>query len=220
MVGDRLMRVRRRMHRRGRLSLVAVLALVVVVVLAGYGVYAWLTRPTGLAAIPNPAVVAPGGFRASIGANRIITVGLEIRNTAKTELTVTEARVVAPAGLTSVAVTLIAPGVGNQGFALEGDLPASAPVRLGTNGTDRNAIVAARFTVNCAGIAASSGPTGEQIFVTVQLGDEHRVEELTPPVVGNIPWLTATARRACTDPVVTSSPGRPLPPLPTPSARA
>ena len=31
---------------------------------------------------PNPAIVAPGGFRATVGADNTITVGLEIRNTA------------------------------------------------------------------------------------------------------------------------------------------
>src|SRR5690348_9786655 len=110
MVGDRRMRVRRRMPRRGRVSALIVVAVVLVLALAGFGAYELFNRPTGFAALPNPAVVAPGAFRASIGANRTITVGLEIRNTADTDLTVTAARVVAPAGLTSVVVTLIAPG--------------------------------------------------------------------------------------------------------------
>src|SRR5262249_25220842 len=99
-------------------------------------------------------------------------------------------------------------------------LPKLAPIKLGHDGTDRNGIVAARFTVNCAGLPATDAPTGEQIFVTVQLGNESRQESLTPPVVGTTPWLTATARRACSDPAVAPTPPKPLSPLPSASTRA
>jgi hypothetical protein len=158
--------------------------------------------------------VAPGGFRASIGANKTITVGLEIRNAADVALTVVAARIVAPAGLTSVKLTVVPVGDENKGFALEGDLPPATPVDLGTEPTNRNGIIAARFTVDCAGLLAAGASTGEQIFVTVQVGKEQREEELTPPVVGDTPWLTATAKRVCLDPISTATAAPPLPPLP------
>lgn len=187
---------------------------VVVIVLAGgaAGGY-YLLRPTGLAALPEQSVIAPGGFRASIGANNTITVGLEIRNAAEVPLTVVAARIVAPAGLTSVKLTVVPSGDENRGFALEGDLPNEGPVELGTAPAARNGIIAARFTVDCSGLLASGAPTGEQIFVTIQVGQEKREEELTPPVVGDTPWLTATARRVCLDPIPTGTAEPPLPPL-------
>src|SRR5262245_63293167 len=107
--------------------------LVVLLLLAGavtYGVI-WLRRPKGLAAVPNPAVATPGGFRASIGASNTITVGLQIRNVTDVPITVAQARIVPPPGLSKVAVTLVPTGEDNKGFALDGTLPASAPVRLG-----------------------------------------------------------------------------------------
>jgi hypothetical protein len=41
-----------------------------------------------------------------------------------------------------------------------------------------------------------------------------REEELTPPVVGDVQWLAASAQRVCTDPVPTGTQGgdQPLPP--------
>jgi hypothetical protein len=214
-VGDRRMRVRRRMRRRGGATVASIAIVLVVLAGAGYGVYVWGNRPTGLAALPNPTVVAPGAFRASVGADKTITVGLEIRNVADVPVTVTSARVVAPDGLHGLGVSLISPGEGNQGFALDRALPSSAAVKLGTNGIDRNGILAARFRIDCDSLPPAGGPTGEQIFVTVKLGAEERQEQLTPPVLDGTPWLTATARRACTEPVATSSPAPPLPPLPS-----
>jgi hypothetical protein len=209
---------RRRRTDRPRLLRPRGLAIVIVVALvvagAGYAVYRWSTRPTGLAAAPNPAVVAPGGFRSSIGENNVITVGLEVRSVAEEPLTLVAARVVPPAGLTALEVTLAPPGDGNVGFALEGPLPAIENVTLGTNGADRNAVLAARFSVDCDALPAPDAPTGEQIFVTVRIREEQRDEELTPPVVDDVPWLTATALRACRDPLPTISPEPPLPPLP------
>jgi hypothetical protein len=220
LVGDRTMRVRRRVRRRGRLGLV--LAVVAVLVLGGVGLgfYLLADRPTGLAALPNPAVIAPGAFRASVGTDSTITVGLEIRNTTDVSVDVISARIVTPSGLTRLEVALIPPGEGNQGFALDGPLPASHTVTLGTEATKRNGILAARFKVDCATLPRAGGPTGEQLFVTVKVGEEQREEELTSPVVNGTPWLTATARRVCAPP---SSPGpapSPLEPLPgsTPSA--
>ena len=93
--------------------------------------------------------------------------------------------------------------------------PPAGPVSLGTQGLDRNAIVAARFQVDCARLPPSNAPTGEQIFVTVRVGTEEREEELTSPVVGTVPWLTATARSACLQPSATGSVPPPLPPLPS-----
>jgi hypothetical protein len=217
-VGDRRMRVRRRIRRRGRLTVTIVLSVVVVLAAAAYGVYNYLDRPTGLAALPNPTVVAPGGFRASVGADSTITVGLEIRNVTDVSVTVIGARIVPPAGLTSQGQALVTPGERNEGFDLNGPLPTSTSVTLGTNGVDRNGILAARFTVSCDALP-TAGPTGEQIDVTVRVGDEERTEALSSPVVNGTPWLTATAKRLCQAPTGTTTPGAPLPPLdPTPSA--
>ena len=107
---------------------------VVVVVVAGLAVGGYLLfRPSGLAALPEQAIVAPGGFRASIGANNTITVGLEIRNAADVPLTVVAARIVTPAFLTKVKLTVVPTGDGNKGFTLEGDLPPANPVELMRN---------------------------------------------------------------------------------------
>lgn len=180
------------------------------------GAYYWLSGPDEAPAGHTQAIVAPGGFQASISGNDTITVGLEIRNDSASPVTVLSARVVPPAGLTSVAV-VVAPATeeGTIGFSLGGDLPESQPVQLGTEALDRNAVVAARFTVDCDALGATDGPTGEQIFVTVEQDGVQREEELTPPVVGEVPWLTATAERVCSDPVSTEPPEPPLPPLPT-----
>jgi len=213
-VGKRRKRAKRRRAARRPLVWTIVVAVVLVIGGAAYGAYRWFGRPTGLAAAPNPAVVAPGGFRASIGDGNTVTVGLEVRNVADLPLTLIDARVVPPPGLTALEVTIAPPGEGNVGFTLEGPLPAIAPVRLGTDGADRNAVVAARFSVQCDALPPPDAPTGEQIFVTVRVGDEQRDEELTPPVVDDVPWLTATARRVCRDPLPTASPEPPLPPLP------
>jgi len=213
-VGRRRSRTgKRRVHVRGLRSVVTG---VVIVVLAGAGVatYYAFFKPTGLAALPDPAIVAPGGFRASIGANNVITVGLEVRSAADVPLTLLSAKVVAPAGLTSTALAIIPAGDGNAGFALEGDLPTTTRVDLGTDANTRNAVIAARFKVDCNAFLATGAPNGEQIFVTIQVGQEQRTEELTPPVVGDTPWLTSTARTVCTSALPTNSPGQPLPPLP------
>ena len=65
------------------------------------------------------------------------------------------------------------------------------------DGEERNAIVEARFRVDCDALPATSSVTGEQIFVTVRLAGKEREEELTPPVYDGVPWLTATARGTC-----------------------
>ncbi len=215
-VGDRRMRVRRRRGRAGGIGpLVIVVGVVALLALAAVTYYFWSKRPTGLAALPNPTIVAAGGFQASVGANQTITVGLEIRNVTDVQVTVLSARVVAPNGLTNVALTILPPGEQNENFGLSGELPAAAPVTLGTNGVDRNAIVAARFRVDCAALPPSNAPTGEQIFVTVRVDSEEREEELTSPVVGTTPWLTATGRSACVQPSASGSIPTPLPPLPS-----
>jgi hypothetical protein len=206
---------RRRTHLRGRRWIITGVVLVLVAGLAAGGYH--MLKPSGLATLPEQAVVAPGGFRASIGAPNTITVGLEIRNASDVTLTVISARIVAPAGLTSVKLAVVASGKNNEGFALEGDLPASTPVQLGTEATSRNGIIAARFTVDCAGLLAAGGDTGERIFVTIQVDQEQRIEEITPPVVGDTPWLTATAKRVCLDPIPTGAAEPPLPPLAEPS---
>ncbi len=214
-VGDRLMRVRRR--RQGRIRPLAAAVVVALLIAAGVGTYFWLKRPTGLAALPGPAIVAAGAFQAKVGTDHTITVALEIRNTTDVSVTVTRARITAPTGLTQMALSLLPPGEQNKNLALGGDLPPATPVELGTNGVDRNAIVAARFRVECDHLPATDAPTGEQIFVTVRVGDEQQEEELTSPVVGDTPWLTATARSACVQPTVSGTFPSPLPPLPSES---
>jgi hypothetical protein len=214
-VGDRRMRVRRRRGRVGGLRPFIVIGVIALLALAGISYYFWSKRPTGLAALASPAIVAAGGFQASVGTNQTITIGLEIRNVTDVPVTVVSARVATPNGLTTVALTIVPPGEQNENLALSGDLPPAAPVTLGTNGIDRNAIVAARFRVDCANLPSSNSPTGEQIFVTVRVGDEQREEELTSPVVGTTPWLTATARSACVQPSASGEIPTPLPPLPS-----
>jgi hypothetical protein len=210
-VGGRRMRVGRRRLTRGPKPWVIALILVV---LAGTGVggYFWLTSEPEADTIPNPAVVASGGFRADIGVYNTITIGLVVNNRANIAVTLIEARVVAPAGLTSTALAIVPTGEGNEGLALDGDLPPTVPVELGVAAADKSAIIAARFTVNCDGLLAEGASTTEQIFVTVRVGEEQREEELTPPVVGDEPWLYGAARRACLDPVPTGTPDQPLPP--------
>jgi len=229
-VTGRRMRAGRRRIPTSSLRWVVIAVVILLVVAGGVAGVLYLNRPTGLAALPSQAVVTPGGFRASIGANNTITVGLEIRNAADVPITVVEARIVAPPGLTGVTVTVVPTGPDNEGFKLEGDLPAPTRIELGVDAANRNAIVAARFTVNCSGLldaAPASGrptaattlaptgqPSGEQIFVTIEVAGQQRVEELTPPVVGDSPWLSATAHRVCLDPLPTTSAQPPLNPLP------
>jgi hypothetical protein len=214
MVGDRRMRVRRRRRRGIRPWLV--IAVLVVLAAAGIGTTLWLRRPTGLDAVPGNAIAAAGAFQAKIGADGLITVSLEIRNISGERVTVTGARFVPPAGLTQVALTVLSPGKDYSNLAvLDGAFPPAAPVTLGTEGIDQNAIVAARFQVTCDALPSLSMPSGEQIFVTVRAGDDERQEELTPPVIAGAPWLVATARSACAEPH-DDEPGlqTPLPPLP------
>lgn len=209
------MRVRRRRAPRVRVNPWIVLAVVLGLAVAGVGAYLYSTRPQGLQAVGGPVVVAPGGFQAKVGADSTITVALEIRNVSDEPVTVVAARVVPPAGLQPTAVSVLSPGEHNRNLALAGDLPPSSPVTLGTSGVDRNAIVAARFRVECDNVPATPSVSGEQVFVTVRLGDDQREEQLTPPVVDGVPWLAATARSACAQP--TPSGGEvptPLPPLP------
>ena len=212
LVGDRRMRVRRRRRsRRGMVGWIAV-AVVVVLLAVGVGGYFYQHREQGLDAINGPAVMAPGGYQAKIGADKTITVALEIRNVTDKPVTVISARIVPPAGLTQTALSVFAPGDQNQNLNLTGDLPASAPVTLGTTGVDRNGIVAARFQVVCDALPTAS-VTGERIFVTVRLGGDQREEELTAPVSNGVPWLTATARGACVQATSSGAVPTQLPPL-------
>lgn len=210
-VGGRRMRVGRRRSTRGPKAWVILLILALLAG-AGVGGYFWFNRGGDADGIPNPAVVASGGFRADLGANNTVTIGLVVNNRAKVPVTLIEARVIAPAGLTSTALAITPTGDGNEGLALDGELPPTVPVQLGVTEADNSAIIAARFTVNCAGLLAAGASTTEQIFVTVKIGDEQREEELTPPVVGDEPWLYGSARRLCLDPVPTDTPDQPLPP--------
>lgn len=171
----------------------------------------WLNRPTGLNAVPDPAIVSPGGFRSHIDDHKTFTVGLNVRNTADVRLTVTDARIAAPPGLTRTAMSIVPAGKDNAGFTLAGELKPGSTVVL-EPGAD--AVIAARFTVDCAVVAASPAPTEEQIFVTVKIDGSQREDEILVPVVGDIPWLTATATRTCLDPISTATPEPPDQPLP------
>lgn len=191
---------------------------VVALVVLGGGAYL-LFRPhaTGLSSLPNPAVDAPavGGFQATITGNNTITIGLEVRNQTNVPVTLLSARIVAPTGLTNTALTIIPVGAENQGFDLSGNLPASKPIELGTSATNGDAIVAARYTVNCKSLLAATSDVDEAIFVTIQVDGEQKEEEITPPAVGDQQWLSASAMRACLDPVPTgSTTDQPLPPQP------
>lgn len=208
------MRVRRRRAPRVRINPWIVVAVVLGLAVAGVGVYVYSNRPEGLQAVEGPVIVAPGGFQAKVAADSTITVALEIRNVSDEPVTVVSARVIPPAGLEPTAVSVLSPGEHNRNLALTGDLPPSSPVTLGTSGVDRNAIVAARFRVECADVPATATVSGEQVFVTVRLGTDQREEQLTPPVVDGLPWLAATARSACAQPSPSGEASTPLPPLP------
>src|SRR5688572_6929867 len=114
---------KRRPQRRGFGWGATALVIVVVGVLAAGATYV-LSRPDTIEG-PTQAVVAPGGFQASIGGDHTITVGLEIRNVSDHPVTVVAARIIAPAGLTSLGIALAATDDANSAFALDGDLPAS-----------------------------------------------------------------------------------------------
>lgn len=210
----RRMKVGRRRPARRPVTRVVTIVVVLLVIAGGVAGYFWLNRPKGLETLPNPAVVAPGGFRAVIGDDKTITVGLEVRNMADRPISLTDAKVVPPSGMTVIGVSVAPPGVGNRGFELGGELPAMAPIVLGTEATERNAVVVARFTVDCERLPQPDEPTGEQIFVTIRVDDESRVEELTPPALDDVPWLTGSAQRLCSGDVSTEAPESPLPPLP------
>jgi len=214
LVGDRRMRVRRRRPPRLRVNPWIVVAVVVVLVVAGIGVYLFRERPTGLQAVAGPVVVAPGGYQAKVEPDSTITVALEIRNVSDERVTVVGARVVPPAGLRPLGVSVLSPGEHNRNLTLTGDLPPSSPVTLGTTGVERNAAVVARFRVECADVSATATTSGEQVFVTVRLGNDQREEQLTPPVVDGFPWLAAMARNACAGSSPGDEPPTPLPPLP------
>jgi hypothetical protein len=215
LVGDRRMRVHRRRPPRVRVNPWIVIAIVVVLVAIGAGAVLYLNRPEGLETVDGPAIEASGAFQAKVGAENTIAVSLEIRNVTDENVTVIGARIIPPTGLTQTELSVLPPGDQNQNLSLEGELPPSAPVTLGTNGVDRNAVVAARFRVDCADLSASTGASGEQIFVTVRVGADEREEQLTSPVVGGTPWLAATADSACNPPTVTGDLPTPLPPLPS-----
>jgi hypothetical protein len=193
------------------------------VLVLGAGAYLFLTRnASGLAALPNPAIEATDGFNATIGGNNTVTIGLGIRNRAAVPVTVLSARIIAPTGLTRTALTIIPPGNENQGFALDGTLPSPQTIQLGTDPATSDAVIAARYTVNCRALLAANADVDEAIYVTIEVDGQQREEELTPPVVDDKQWLSASAQRVCLNPVPTGgSTDQPLPPQPggTPPAQ-
>jgi hypothetical protein len=188
---------------------------VIAVLAAAGGAYYWFTRPTGLDALPGQSVIAPGGSLATVGDDSTVTVGLEISNTSDLELTLVRAEITPPSGMIPIRVTIVPTGSGNEGFNLSGELPEPVPITLGTDAPSGNAIVVGRYKVDCDDVLPTTAPTGERILITIQVDDQQRVEELTPPVIGDVPWLTASAHRLCNDPPSTAAPEPPDPPLPT-----
>lgn len=211
-IGKRRARPKRRMDEKRPVAWTfRVLAILVVLALIGGAVW-WFTRPSGLATLPPQALGTEGGFRSAIGENHEITVGMMVTNTADGPIIVKKARITAPAGMKAVSVGLVAAGKDNAGFELTGKVPNGGELTLGAG---EKAVIVGRFTVTCDTVIASAEPTDEQIFATVEVDGESREEELDVPVVGDLPWLTATGQRSCVDPVATEPPGQPLEPLPT-----
>jgi hypothetical protein len=198
---------RRRVERRVWVWALRIGAAVVAIGLVVGAVW-WFNRPTGLAALPAQAMDSPG-FRSTINTPDTFTVGLNVRNTASDRVTLVGARILAPVGLTGTAQSILPAGPENAGFALTGELQPGGPVALDPG---QDAVIAARYKVDCQLLLASAEPTDEQIFVTIQVGTEEREEEIVVPVVGDVPWLTATATRTCIDPVPTGSAEPPDPP--------
>jgi len=208
---------RRKVERRVWVWALRIGAAVVAVGLV-VGAIWWLNRPTGLAALPSQAIDSPGGFRSTINSPDTFTVGINLQNTASETVTLVSARIIAPEGLTSTDLSILPVGPENAGFTLNGDLTPGGNVELKAG---EDAVVAARYKVDCQKLLASAQPTDEQIFVTIQVGVEQREEEIVVPVVGDVPWLTATGTRTCIDPVPTGSAEPPDPPDtadPNPSA--
>jgi hypothetical protein len=213
-VGKRRARPKRRMDEKRPVAwTLRILVVLLVLGLAGGAVW-WFSRPSGLVTLPPQALDTPGGFRSEIGDDNTVTVGVTITNTATKPITVDKARILAPPGVKAVAVGVVLAGDENSGFELTGDVPNGGQVTLAPG---QAAIIVGRFTVTCGTVIASAEPTDEQIFATVGVDGEAREEELDVPVVGDMPWLTATAQRSCLDPVPTGDPGGPLKPLPSAS---
>lgn len=202
---------RRKVERRVWVWALRVCAAVIVLGLVVGAVW-WFNRPTGLAALPAQAIDSPGGFRSTINSADTFTVGINLKNIASDPVTLVSARIIAPEGLTSTALSILPMGPENAGFTLNGDLAAGGSVQLKP---DQDAVLAARYKVDCQKLLASAQSTDEQIFVTIQVGTEQREEEITVPVVGDIPWLTATGTRTCVDPVPTGKAEPPDPPDPS-----
>jgi hypothetical protein len=204
---------RRKVERRLWVWALRVVAVVAVIGVAVAAVW-WVNRPKGLAAMPNPAINSPGGFRSTINSANTFTVGINLENTASDPVTLVSARITAPVGVTSTGLSILPAGPENIGFTLNGDLKPGGAVDLGSG---QDAVLAARYTVNCQALLSAAEPTDEEIFVTIRVGLEQREEEISVPVVGDVPWLTATATRTCIDPVPTGSAEPPDPPLTEPS---
>lgn len=212
MVGKRRRRAKRRMDERRPVAWIGGTVAVVAAIALGVVAYVYFNRPSGLAALPDPAVAA-GTYRTRISEdNRSMTVGLEIRNTTEESLTVVAARIVAPRGVKAEALSIVPPGPENEGFQLLDELPAAAAVTLEQN---QSAVLTARYTIDCKALPKASEPQDEQVHVTIRIGEDQREDELIPPAIGELPWLTETALRACNDPVSTASPGPPNEPQPT-----
>jgi len=121
-------------------------------------------------------------------------VGLEIRNAA-TPVTIVAAKIV-PRPSDSTAITVVPTGEEDKGFTLDVTSPRLARSTR-HRCRHRNGIIAGRFTVDCGGLLAPRPPRrADPRHHPGRYGA--RVEELTPPVVGDVPWLTATATGCAT----------------------
>jgi hypothetical protein len=172
----------------------------------------WPSHNAGIAGLPDQALTSPG-YSARIGANDTVTIALRVRNTTSLTVKIVSATFSAPAGLTRTGLTIVPAGKENEGFDLNGALPPSQQVQLGTTPDNRDAVVAARYTVNCKQLQASTEITDESITIRVEVDGQQRDEEITAPAVGDQQWLDASAERVCTSPPPTSNTGdQPLSP--------
>ncbi len=213
-VGRRRQRTGRRRKRRPALTW-TVTVVILLAVIGGGGTYFWTHKPKPTLTLPSPSIVAPGGFQARTGPGKSIAIGLEIRNATDVPLTVVSAQITPPRGLTQVALAVFTPGPDGREFTLD-DLPSAAPVALGTGSGDRNAFIAARFTVDCAALPPADEVVDEAITVRVSYEGRTWEDELTPPAVDDTTWLVATAARVC-GPVTPSRSATPSPSVGAPN---
>jgi hypothetical protein len=164
----------------------------------------WPGSNAGIAGLPDQALTSPG-YSARIGANNTVTIALRVRNTTSLTVKLVSATIAAPTGLTRTGLTIVPAGKENEGFDLNGALPPSQQVSLGTTTDTRDAVVAARYTVNCKQLLGSTEITDESISIRIEVDGQQRDEDITAPAVGDKQWLSASAQRVCLSPPATGN---------------